>query len=569
MNTQSILKVVVVAGLIGMTSVSLAAEGSWTRKADMPTARTGLSASVVDGKIYAIGGGSGIHGGAFSTVEEFDPATDTWLKKADIPSRRYFHSSSMVNGKIYVIGGATGQKITTSNVEEYDPMTDTWSRKANMPTARCFLSTSVVNGKIYVIGGRLYPEHSNVPIVEEYDPATDTWTRKADMLTTRCFLSTSTVEGKIYAIGGIVGPMGSAANAIVEEYDPATDTWTQKTDMPTPRCMFSTSVLAGRIYAIGGDTGMGSVFSAVEEYNPSMDTWAKKSDMPTARGSLSTSEVNGKIYAIGGGVSADVPVSTVEVYEIVSTQPDFNGDGNVDIKDLLRLIQSWGRDDPMVDIAPMLFGDGVVDALDLEFLMSCWGQSIDDPTLVAHWALNEEEGPVAYDSAGVNDAFVVGGASWQPGSGQVDGALQLNGVDGCAIAGAVLNPADGPFSILAWVNGGALGQVVVSQQGAANWLAADAEGNLMTELKCTGRSAGHLYSETVITDGQWHRIGLVWDGSHRTLYVDGVAVAEDTQPGLESSQMGLYIGVGKNYDAGTFFSGLIDDIRIYNRAVNP
>jgi len=88
-------------------------------------------------------------------------------------------------------------------------------------------------------------------------------------------------------------------------------------------------------------------------------------------------------------------------------------------------------------------------------------------------------------------------------------------------------------------------------------------------LKCTGRSAGHLYSETVITDGQWHRIGLVLDGSHRTLYVDGVAVAEDTQPGLESSQMGLYIGVGKNYDAGTFFSGLIDDIRIYNRAVNP
>jgi hypothetical protein len=91
----------------------------------------------------------------------------------------------------------------------------------------------------------------------------------------------------------------------------------------------------------------------------------------------------------------------------------------------------------------------------------------------------------------------------------------------------------------------------------------------MTELKCTGRSAGYLFSETVITDGQWHRIGLVWDGSNRTLYVDDVTVAEDIQHGLEGSQMGLYIGTGNAMEAGTYFSGLIDDVRIYNRAVSP
>jgi hypothetical protein len=104
-------------------------------------------------------------------------------------------------------------------------------------------------------------------------------------------------------------------------------------------------------------------------------------------------------------------------------------------------------------------------------------------------------------------------------------------------------------------------------QGMANWLAVDTEGNLMTELKCTGRSAGPLLSETVITDGQWHCIGLVWDGLHRTLFVDGVAVAEDTQHGLVGSEMGLYIGVGKDYANDTFFSGLIDDVRIYNLAL--
>ena len=39
----------------------------------------------------------------------------------------------------------------------------------------------------------------------------------------------------------------------------------------------------------------------------------------------------------------------------------------------------------------------------------------------------------------------------------------------------------------------------------------------------------------VITDGAWHRIGFVWDGFNRSLYVDDILVAEDTQQGLGSS----------------------------------
>ena len=64
-------------------------------------------------------------------------------------------------------------------------------------------------------------------------------------------------------------------------------------------------------------------------------------------------------------------------------------------------------------------------------------------------------------------------------------------------------------------------------------------------------------------------MGLVWDGSIRKLYVDGVAVAEDTQPDLIGSEMGLNIGTGKDTEPGTYFSGLIDDIRIYNRVLSP
>ena len=54
------------------SSVTIAKPDTWTKKADMPTARGGLSASVVKGKIYAIGGLNIVGGNALSTEEEYD-----------------------------------------------------------------------------------------------------------------------------------------------------------------------------------------------------------------------------------------------------------------------------------------------------------------------------------------------------------------------------------------------------------------------------------------------------------------------------------------------------------------
>ena len=56
----------------------------------------------------------------------------------------------------------------------------------------------------------------------------------------------------------------------------------------------------------------------------------------------------------------------------------------------------------------------------------------------------------------------------------------------------------------------------------------------MTEIKRV-RGSTALLTQTTIIDGDWHRIGFVWDGSNRTLYVDDLAVAEDTQDGLQGS----------------------------------
>jgi hypothetical protein len=248
---------------------------------------------------------------------------------------------------------------------------------------------------------------------------------------------------------------------------------------------------------------------------------------------------------------------------------DFNADGIVDAADVCIMVDHWGENYSYCDIGPTPLGDGIVDTQDLIALSEYFYKDINDPTLAAHWALDETEGMAVADSAGENNGYAIGDPVWQSDGGLINGALQLDGIDDYVVTGAALNPADGPLSVLAWVKGGASGQVIVSQQGAANWLMADAEGNLMTELKGSGRSATELSSQTNITDSEWHRVAFIWDGSNRTLYVDDIAVAQDTQIGLEASISGLYLGCGKGMEAGTFFYGLIDDVRIYNRAVMP
>jgi hypothetical protein len=256
---------------------------------------------------------------------------------------------------------------------------------------------------------------------------------------------------------------------------------------------------------------------------------------------------------------------------------DFNGDEIVDSADMCIMVDYWGTDEPLCDIGPMPWGDGVVDVQDLIVLAKHLFEEIFPFELVAYWRLDEEEGDIAYDSAGDKAGLLLGDPVWRPAEGKRDGSLEFDGIDDYISTDLVLDPMEGPFSVFAWIKGGAPDQVIISQTDdiggtGATWLGADSSGgNLMTGLVPPpgGRSVPQpLVSEIVVIDNQWHLIGFVWDGSIRAIYVDGVEVAKDTQVKLGGSDGGLHIGAGKNLEVGTFFSGLIDDVRIYNQALS-
>jgi len=203
------------------------ATDTWTPKTDMPTARTLSAIAVVDERIYVIGGVFGdedVESHALSAVEAYDPATDTWTKKADMPTARYYPAACVIDGRIYVFGGHTkwggGPEWSVSTAEIYDPATDTWTQASDMPGNRCNHTASIVAGKMYIIGGNVWPEVLWSPVVDVYDPATDTWTTAADFPTPRLDPTASVVDGKIYTIGGRLYFGEGAEVSTVEEFNP-------------------------------------------------------------------------------------------------------------------------------------------------------------------------------------------------------------------------------------------------------------------------------------------------------------------------------------------------------------
>ena len=147
------------------------------------------------------------------------------------------------------------KKLTT--VEMYDPATDTWTQKADMPTPRSFLSTSVMDGKIYAIGGMSNSnEQWRLETVEVYDPATDTWAKARDITHARSCTAISVVNGEIYAIGGRgwsgVQNEPDPYLSSVEVFNLKTNQWQEITEMPTPRTSHTASIVDGKVYVLGG-----------------------------------------------------------------------------------------------------------------------------------------------------------------------------------------------------------------------------------------------------------------------------------------------------------------------------
>ncbi len=194
-----------------------------------------------------------------------------------------------------------------------------------------------------------------------------------------------------------------------------------------------------------------------------------------------------------------------------------------------------------------------------------WLYNISDG-LVAHWRFDESSGTLASDDSGVNDGTVYD-ASWV--SGKYGNALSFDG------SGDYIDLSNNlgyttQVSAFAWFKseGSPAGGYHIIFGGQELEISIPVStGELRTGVYTTARFVSNNGSG--LTDGNWHHIGFIFDGSTKKSYVDGEYVGEQT--GITGSLTYNFANrkIGRHGSSTTYYAnGTIDDARIYNRSLN-
>ena len=113
-----------------------------TETAPIIERRQDAMVSVVDNKIYLIGG---YQGSVFlASCEVYDIEGNNWDFVSPMPRPRYQAGCAVLNRKIYVCGGWGDDGQALATVECYDVTTDTWSCVASLPTPSAARSSSIM-----------------------------------------------------------------------------------------------------------------------------------------------------------------------------------------------------------------------------------------------------------------------------------------------------------------------------------------------------------------------------------------------------------------------------------------
>ncbi|MCA9208134.1 MAG: LamG domain-containing protein, partial [Planctomycetales bacterium] len=199
--------------------------------------------------------------------------------------------------------------------------------------------------------------------------------------------------------------------------------------------------------------------------------------------------------------------------------------------------------------------------------------------LVGHWKLNENSGTDAADDSGSgNDGELFGVFSFDldsVASCPTDGsALRFNGTDDY-IAVPDSNSLDitDALTIAGWVHadswGAGFNVDVIARKGSDGpnsyqLAVADKKVTLLLD----DSDGGGIQGKTRLSKDAWYHVAATWDGSEVRIYVNGsldMDAAASWSGTLSTDSRDLYIG---GQPGGDFFDGILDDIRIYNRALS-
>ncbi|HWX21958.1 MAG TPA: LamG-like jellyroll fold domain-containing protein [Candidatus Binatia bacterium] len=192
------------------------------------------------------------------------------------------------------------------------------------------------------------------------------------------------------------------------------------------------------------------------------------------------------------------------------------------------------------------------------------------PTLVAAYGFEEGTGSTLSDASGHGNLGTLNGATWTTG-GRFGNALSFDGSSAAVIvndsssldltAGMTLEAWVYPTSVTGWHEVIYKGNDLYFLEGSTSVTTGPAVG-----LGDTG-SNPMLSSATGLPLNTWSHLAATYDGATLRLFVNGVQVGAFARTGpIGTSTLPLSIGADTVH--GSYFAGLIDEVRIYNGPVS-
>jgi N-acetylneuraminic acid mutarotase len=283
-------------------------------------ASRGHTASLAgDGSVLLIGGSRG-QGTLSTSIDRFDPRSNTLLKVGDLRTGREGHRAVRLNsGRILVTGGNSGLPVTTAEV--IDERTGAVSATGSPRVARTsHTATRFGNDKVLILGGYTSGEGEVFGIsrsAEIWDPATNQFRLlPATMRMARAGHSATLLpDGRVLIVGGL---SVDASYQFAEIFDPATETFSVVAAVDNrERGLHATAQLPdGTVLVLGGETEATRPVAWVTQFGGNGGTSQVLANLVQPRtlgeGALSR---DGRVFLFGGEIGpGNVTTDTAEAF---------------------------------------------------------------------------------------------------------------------------------------------------------------------------------------------------------------------------------------------------------------